>query len=203
MAITARTANECFERFRGHVGALVGEMLPTNCPMLCMRGKAQEKRTLSFSCPDTMDAVPLETSAHGTIYLYMAQELQTFPEGRQHRLSTVKYWYKLYTDDPSIKDDAFVRWEYETVAPGSTGHPRHHMQFGKMVRPQSFGAGEFDFTRFHMPTGWVTMEEIFRFLVHEFGVQPPCGERWPSVLGESEEAFYKSFTDKGASGLKK
>jgi hypothetical protein len=47
------------------------------------------------------------------------------------------------------------------------------------------------------------MEEVFRFLVHELGVTPPCGERWPEVLRKSEGAFYQSFTDKGASGLSK
>jgi hypothetical protein len=93
-----------------------------------------------------------------------------------------------------------VRWEYATAAPGSSGPCRHHMQFGKMVAVQRFGSGQFDFTRFHMPTGWVTLEEVFRFLVHEFGVQPPCGVRWPAVLRDSERAFYQNFTDKGASG---
>lgn len=204
MAITGRTPEECFERFRAHVGALVKEMVPTHCPMLCKRPpkhKPQDRRTLSFACPDSMDAVPLSTREHGTIYLYMAQELRTFAENGQQRLRTVAYWYKLYTEASLLDDDAVVRWEYAQAPPGSAGPCRHHMQFGKMVPNLPFGSGEFHFTRLHLPTGWVTMEEVFRFVVHEFGVQPPCGESWSKILRESEDAFYAGSTDKGASGL--
>lgn len=204
MPITGRTPEDCFDQFRTHVGALVAEMLPTECPMLCLRPAKklpQDRRTLAFRCPDSMDAVPLETREHGTVYLYAAQELRTFAEAGQQRLRTVAYWYKLYTEDSLLNDDAVVRWEYASATPGTAGPCRHHVQFGKMVPPVAFGSGTFDFTRFHMPTGWVTMEEVFRFLVHELGVDPPCGTRWPDVLQASERAFFGGFTDKGASGL--
>lgn len=203
MAITARTAEECFDRFRGHVGALVSEMLPTDCPMLCIRpprsGK-QDRRTLCFSNPSCLDAVPLETRAHGKIFLYIAQELRTFPDNGQQRLRTVAYWYKVFSESPLVNDDAVIRWEYASATPRNIGPCRHHVQFGKMVPSVPFGSSAFDLTRLHMPTGWVTMEEVFRFLVHDLGVAPPCGARWPDVLEKSERAFYQGFTDKGATG---
>lgn len=186
MAITARTSDECFERFRKHVGGLVADMLPTSCPMICQRPAKrlpQDRRVLRFACGDS-DAVRLETRGHVPVYLYIAQELQTSLEGGQQRLRTVAYWYKLYTEASLAEDDAVVRWEYAAAAPGSGGPCRHHVQFGRMVVGVPFGSGVFDFTRFHMPTGWVTMEEVFRFLVHELGVEPPCGERCSSSRSE-------------------
>jgi hypothetical protein len=48
----------------------------------------------------------------------------------------------------------------------------------------------------HLPSGWVTMEEVIRFLIVELGMKPPCGASWPAVLEESEAAFYEKFTSK-------
>ena len=48
----------------------------------------------------------------------------------------------------------------------------------------------------HLPTGWVTIEEVIGFAITELEVKPPCGSRWPSVLKISEEAFFDKFTGK-------
>jgi hypothetical protein len=203
MAITGRTPDECFNRFLDHVGPLVRKMLPTDCPMLCLRpprDRPQDKRTLRLANPPHYHAVPLDTRDHGTVFLYMAQELHAEPENGAFRLRTVKYWYKIFAESPTVNDDAVIRWEYAKAERRHTGPCRHHVQFGKMAPSISMGAGSFDLTRFHTPTGWVTMEEIFRFLVHELAVQPPCGDQWPDVLHDSENAFFTSFTDRGASG---
>jgi hypothetical protein len=203
MAITGRTPDECFDRFLGHVRPLVTEMMPTKCPMRCPRpgkGLPTDRRTLAFANEQHDDAVQLETR-FGTAYLYMMQELCAVPEGRREfRLRTIGYAYKLYAESPTLEGDSVVRWEYVAAKAGHAGPCRHHVQFGKMVTEVPFGTGSFNFTRFHMPTGWVLMEEVFRFLVTELGVKPPCGDRWPEVLRESENAFYKGFTDKGGSG---
>lgn len=203
MAITGRTPDECFDRFLDHVRPLVAEMVPTKCPMRCPRpgkGLPTDRRTLSFANDQHDDAVALETR-FGTAYLYMTQELRVVQEDRrQYRLRTTSYGYKLYAESPALETESIIRWEYEPAKAGHRGPCRHHVQFGKMVVPVPFGSGAFDFTRFHMPTGWVLMEEVFRFLVTELDMKPPCGARWPDVLRASEDAFYKGFTDKGASG---
>jgi hypothetical protein len=49
----------------------------------------------------------------------------------------------------------------------------------------------------HIPTGWALIEEVIRFLIHDLGMEPPCGDRWPEILEESENKFFKEFTDKG------
>jgi hypothetical protein len=162
----------------------------------------QDRRTLTFTNPTNDDAIPLETRL-GTAYLYMSQELLADADGKAFRLRTTKYAYKLFAQCPKIDDDSVIRWEYESAPRVHSGACRHHVQFGKMAQPITFGSGAFDLTRFHMPTGWVTIEEVFRFLICELDVKPPCGDRWPQVLGDSERAFFEGFTDKGASGYVK
>lgn len=203
MAITGRKPDDCFNQFLEHVRALVSKMLPTDCPMLCPRGPkagAQQLRILRFANPSAHHAIPLETRAHGTVYLYLAQELTTEPHEDGFALRTKKYWYKLYEQSPAENDDAIVRWEYASADPIHNTPCRHHVQFGKMVKPYPLGSSVFDFTRFHMPTGWVTMEEICRFLVCEFGVEPPCGAEWPNVLAAGEDHFFGKATNRGAAG---
>jgi hypothetical protein len=46
------------------------------------------------------------------------------------------------------------------------------------------------------PTGWVTIEEVIRFLIVDLGMSPPCGDDWPNVVRESERKFYEDFTGK-------
>lgn len=204
MAISGRTPDDCVDQFLTHVRGLAGKMLPTVCPLLCPRGPksaaALPPRILRFANPTAHHAIPLETRAHGSIYFYMAQELTTEPHADGFALRTKKYWYKIYERSPAVDGDAIVRWEYASADKVHDTPCRHHVQFGKMVQPYPLGASHFDFTRFHMPTGWVTMEEIFRFLVCEFGVKPPCGAAWPSVLAEGEDHFFNRATDRGASG---
>jgi hypothetical protein len=199
MAITGRTPNDCFDQFLQHVQQLVSQMLSPTYQLLCPR-VTTPRRTLTFANKPALNAIPLKTRAHGTIYLYMAQELTTEPHEAGFVLRTKKYWYKLYDQSPVIGDDAIVRWEYASAARIHDTHCRHHVQFGKMLKPLPIGGSTFDFTRFHMPTGWVTMEEICRFLVCEFEIAPPCGAAWPSVLAASEDHFYSKATDRGASG---
>ena len=200
MAIVGRTPDECFKTFLDHVGPLIANMVPTDCPVLCPRRRGQPlQRTLSFANPEHDDAVPLKIDG-GTIYLYMAQELRAVREDGAYRLRTVAYWYKLFPRSPLENDDALVRWEYKAADPGCPGPCRHHVQFGKMAPRMALGATHFDLTRFHMPTGWVLMEEVLRFLVHELGMKPRCGDRWPEVLRDSEDKFYDSFTDRGGRG---
>lgn len=206
MPITGRTPDECFDRFVEHVGPLVSSMLPTKFPMRCPRpakSLPQDRRVLSFASSQHADAVPLKTRL-GTAYLYMMQELLAARQSDgSYRLRTVAYAYKLFAECPTLEDDAIVRWEYVSADPGHDGACRHHVQFGKIAPTIPFGTGSFNLTRLHMPTGWVLMEEVFRFLVVELAVKPPCEDRWPEVLRASEQAFFQGFTDKGASGFAK
>ncbi len=47
-----------------------------------------------------------------------------------------------------------------------------------------------DFDKLHLSTGWVTIEEVIRFLIAEAGVKPKSAD-WDDTLLRSEELFRK------------
>jgi len=47
---------------------------------------------------------------------------------------------------------------------------------------------DFSPTKLHIPTGWVTIENVIRFLITDLGI-PPLIETWEEELRESEEQF--------------
>jgi hypothetical protein len=49
--------------------------------------------------------------------------------------------------------------------------------------------------RAHAPSGWVTIEELLRFLIVDLGVVPVT-RNWPQVIADSEKRFYEEFTSK-------
>lgn len=73
------------------------------------------------------------------------------------------------------------------------GPPRHHVQLPAYLPA---AGGRIDLDKVHLPTGWVTIEEVIRFLIVELGLKPPGGGGWPDVLATSERAFYEEFTSK-------
>jgi predicted ATPase len=94
---------------------------------------------------------------------------------------------------PDGDAQALIRWEYDKLAPAD-GYARHHVQIRSTV---SLGGGRtLDLNKLHVPTGWTTIEEVIRFLIHDLEVKPPCGDEWHDLLAESERAFYENFTSK-------
>ena len=65
-----------------------------------------------------------------------------------------------------------------------------------MATRLAIGDGELDLDKAHLPTGWVTIEEVIRFLIFDLGMQPPCGDSWPDLLEKSERKFFEDFTGK-------
>ena len=64
---------------------------------------------------------------------------------------------------------------------------RHHVQFHS-----AYDKVRSDFlpNKYHIPTGWVTIEEVIRFLVTDLGVRP-LTKKWDEELRKSEEQFRK------------
>jgi hypothetical protein len=159
-----------------------------------MRTRADDdlEMKLSFHHGDDPITVPLKTRDHGTVHFYVGQLLRTEKEGKQYRLSTHAYWYRLQSD-PSLAAHAAIRWEYEREFEAGKRHCRHHVQQRAHVE---LGTSRLDLNKAHVPTGWVTIEEVIRFLLVDLGVRPPCGSTWPEVLAHSERKFYEDFTSK-------
>lgn len=189
MPIIGRTPADCVNTFRRHVAQLVSKTITTRFPVRVI----ERAPRMIMSLSDGAAPLPLDTNV-GRVFFSLGQALEAVREDDgAFRLRTLEYWYRVQeTADP--KGHAFLRWEY--MRPRSVaiaGPPRHHLHARATV---PVAAENLDLNKVHVPTGWVTIEEVIRFLIHELGVKPPCGKSWPSVLAESEDAFYERFTGK-------
>ncbi len=190
MPIVGRTPRECFETFTDHLRPLVAQTITHQYPLLTWQTKT--KLVLSFREAHPI-AIPIETS-YGRLYFYLGQALEAVPDGESagFRLTTRQYWYRLQ-HEPDRQAQAALRWEYDSFTP-SDRHARHHAQ---MPAELQLGGGTMDLDKAHLPTGWVLIEEVIRFLIVDLGIEPPCGaEAWPEILDRSERRFFEEFTSK-------
>ena len=104
---------------------------------------------------------------------------------KQWKLRTVGYRYRIQ-GSAGIEDEDCLRWEYVAREMRDSAHCRHHLHL----------QGEYELgqrrtiplAKVHIPTGWVTVEEIIRFLITELEVKPR-DDKWERLLLESEEKF--------------
>lgn len=196
MPITGRTADECFDRFREHVSDLVREIIPGR-PHLYLRREGALKATLSFWEHGPV-AAPIQSN-RGRIYLYLGQTLAVIEQpdaddqAHRFRLSTIEYMYRLQRAG-DYKAKAFLRWEREPKFV-SDGYCRHHVQMQAWLETTPDDKTT-HLNKLHLPTGWILMEQVFRFLIADLGISPPCGDRWPAILTEGERRFFEDFTSK-------
>lgn len=188
MPISGRTPEECYDVFLGAVRPLVSSILGDQVYLDCRRLDADDReRTLEIQPAARME------SRHGHLFLYIAQRLAAEEDEKGFRLRTLKYWYRILPSDDA-RAQALIRWEYDRDLKRDGPSPaRNHVQIHGRV---SLGNNELDLNKLHMPTGWTTIEEVFRFAIYDLGVRPKCGDAWPDRLVESEKAFYEQFTGK-------
>ena len=133
-------------------------------------------------------AVPL--GASGSYGLAVAQHCDSVVDGSQHILRTLRYRYALYLPSPEPDPEPVLRWEYEKYRKDNVGlWCRHHLQ-GTV--PIDLGQGPRTLNSYHLPTGYVTIEEVLRFLIVELGV-PPLNGDWDATLDASYDAFKKKY----------
>ena len=189
MPITGRTPKECLDQFRKHIGPLVAATLAKDHPLLYENAGSFWTLTFRQAGPIT---IPLKTKL-GMLFFALGQSLEAVKEEKQYRLRTRQYWYRLQ-EKPELNEKAVLRWEYDsTLRPGERRYCRHHVQAATRL---PIAGKHLDLDRAHTPTGWVTIEEVIRFLITELGVRPPCGDSWPEKLAVSEEVLFEEFTSK-------
>lgn len=140
----------------------------------------------------TPTAVPLQGTG-GSYGLAVAQHCDSIVSGSAHILRTLSYRYALYlpTSEPD-KEEPVFRWEYEKFRQENVGlWCRHHLQ-GTV--PIDLGQGIRLMNEYHLPTGYVTIEEVIRFLIVDLGVTP-LAEDWDKVLEASYRAFKEEYTN--------
>lgn len=57
------------------------------------------------------------------------------------------------------------------------------------------GLGTLNLKRAHIPSSWVLIEHVLRFLFHDLEVGARTAQ-WPEILRASETEFYEQFTSK-------
>lgn len=198
MPIRGRDPKECFNKFTGHLRGLVANTI-TSRPLIAVSPATNlATLTLSFAARDGHVSVPIETS-YGRLYLHIAHMVgvevdEAEPNSTRFRLTTLHYWYRLL-QGPSSDEQALLRWEYDKKLRGGSNTCRHHIQQAAKLPIRSIEK-EIDLNKIHLPSGWVTIEEIIRFIICELHFKPPCGDEWPKILEDSERKFYEEFTSK-------
>ena len=124
----------------------------------------------------------------GEIGLFLGQTCEAVPEGKKFRLKTLRYRYYL---KPAAARDPAIRWEY--VKEWDQPYCRHHLQ-GPIQVP--FDGVRLSLDDVHLPTGFVTIEEVIRFCLVELGSRPRS-ENWDSILRESYGEFKTKFAPRG------
>jgi len=180
MPITGRTPNECYGTFLEVIRPLVAATIGGY--VRCTKMKPNETERML----ELPEGVPLETR-FGRLFFWMGQRLSVQSEKGRCSLETIWYAYRVQATTDAR---ALIRWEYKKPAV-DVRYARHHVQLqANVLLPR----GEsLDIDKLHVPTGWTPIEEVIRFLIHDLGVQPNCGDEWHELLLESERRFHSEI----------
>lgn len=103
-------------------------------------------------------------------------------------MKTLSYRYHIRPDG---KADPAFRWEYTRESRGD--HCHHHFQ-GPLEA--DFGRASLSLNDIHLPTGYVTIEEIVRFVIVDLGVKPLTAN-WREVIADSYRTFKTKLAPRG------
>jgi hypothetical protein len=179
----ARTAASAVQLFCDHLNRLLNTTLTR--ARLGFAGEPGGKSVVNIRLKEGVDSFAgLKTAHFGSVFLQLAQLVTTDPAGKRwHRLRTVRYRYSL-SGHP--EHDALVRWDYSREQEhGSKPWCRHHIQGSLEVK---LPGGVAKLNDFHLPTGYVAVEDIVRFCIVDLGVKPLSPD-WDGILRESSRAF--------------
>ncbi|MEM6559778.1 MAG: hypothetical protein AAF605_08335 [Myxococcota bacterium] len=192
--LTGRTPHECFQKFADILNPLFTGTL-SRISHLAIRPDGHGNASLSTeAAPITID-----TSKYGKLYLRILQRLSTGPTSKRGivRLQTNLYSYRL-SSAPGLRDtEPLFRWEYEREAELADRPPRHHLHVPGTLPTNG---DDLELKMLHIPTGWVAIEEVIRFMIADLGHTPPernDGEpEWWEIVRESEKRFRGELVSK-------
>ena len=77
--------------------------------------------------------------------------------------------------------------EYESREVREALRPGHHCHIRTNVACLE-DRRSLNLSQLHLPSGWITIEEVIRFLIHELQLRPKS-DNWDRLLLESEQKF--------------
>jgi hypothetical protein len=173
--LVADSGPAAIKTFKDHLNSLLARTI-TQTPLVSL--EVGSRATIEFRENGLARAVEIGSSG---FFLFINQSVKFTKEAkRRYRLKTLTYSYRI-ADGPA-REDWLFRWEYVSheTEQGKSLHPRHHCHLPFDHRCLT--------TKTHIPTGWVLLEEVIRFLIHELGVDS-LSEDWDDILKKSEEQF--------------
>jgi len=169
---------DVFRVFHDHLNDLLHHTI-TDAPLVqIIKG---DRAFLEFRQAGASVAVNVGKGYH----LYLNQALKAKRQKKkEYRLKTLTYAYRI-AEGPKLEEEWFWRWEYVSREHQDGLHPRNHCHLPLDL--DCLGQN-LPLNKLHIPTGWVTIEEVIRFLIHELKVKPKSAE-WDKHLRDSEEKF--------------
>jgi len=188
LPIIETNPKRAFAEFEAHIEEVVRSVLPLPAGIKLSLSTRKDFGVLEFVRGGIATAARIESNV-GPVWLSINQELEAVRERtRRYRVRTRRYAYRLREAEGARR--AFLRWEYDSSTPDE-GCCRHHMHAQSAL---ALGGGTLSLES-HLPTGWVLIEHVMRFLFHDLHVEPRT-ETWPQILRASETKFYEQFTSK-------
>lgn len=198
MPIEGRTIGEASRSFKDHLNRLLSHTI-TQTPLVIFIEPRTGLAEISFRQGGFPSAARLQTK-FGPMDFYLGQMCDAIDGERdQVHLRTLKYQYTLKSPDAS---EPALRWEYDKFPSGDALWCRHHVQGPVSM---DFGSGHsIVLNDMHLPTGWVTIEEVIRFCLVDLAV-PSLDKSydadgvpsWHTRLKESYELFKTQFATLG------
>ena len=154
--------SDAFREFREHIGHLLNTTV-TDARLSLLHTQDKPYATVTFRDDDDIaTAAPLRAGSR--LFLFLSQDLIVEEQqDRTWKLRTITYTYHiLEARHPDSR--WFVRWEYVSRARREMHSPRHHVHVPCKIETAD---GIWDLDALHLSTGWVTIEEVIRFLITE------------------------------------
>jgi len=186
VAIEGRSLGEAAKGFQEHLNDLLAHTI-TQTRVVVFSPERSSVAVVSFRADGKPTTATLRTR-FGTMELFLHQRCGSFitPE-RRHRLTTSTYNYTL---TPAGHNDPEIRWEYLREREDAEARwPRHHVQGPFSFR---FGNESVSANSIHLPSGFVTIEEVIRFCIVDLGVDPRSDD-WNERLDASYHLFKTDF----------
>lgn len=191
--IRGSSPRACFDKFADHLNMLVTGTLSKKAHLrISVLEESDEKGTLGWSNDQFL---PLNTQ-FGRLYFWLAQSLECSFEPKEsastrYRLSTREYWYRLQRTDAD-DGDALIRWEYMSPRHDKYKDKRWCWRHVQLEGSTNLPGGKMNFNRLHTPSGYVVIEDVIRFLIHDLRVKA-VDKHWHDLLMASDKKFKEDF----------
>lgn len=199
MPIYGDSLDEVAREFQGHLNSLLTKTI-TRTPIRpwyiqsMVDGERKQVALFGFQQPGGGAGSAEIRTKYGRMRLYIGQTCDVVQEEGQSqlRLRTIEYAYSI---EPLEMDDRLLRWEYVKFPGEDSYWCRHHVQgpISFEIPEQRHGPHNIDLNDWHLPTGWVTIEEVVRFCLHDLGVRPLTSPDDPSVWDKILADSYTMF----------